>query len=389
MEAGTETATLQIEKPAPTRLYVAMQKARAGMAVVGKSGFNKFDNYPYATLADYLAAIKKPLDETGLIIVNSIDEITWLDDRMTERGKAEKVCRIMLRATVIHAESGESMSVTVLGEGQDRGDKAFYKADTGARKYALANLFNLATDEDPETDSPENGTPAQRSQPSNQRSTAPAENQPRRIPEPVNWPNSSPEDIATWAESLRNGEDFKQAVLLALSAKINPTIIHGIIAVIADRYHVVLSGKSDAEREKAAKLTEWIDKTLEAVRKDDLEHQGKETFGKTAEAQPQTQATFTKPQDWPNTTIDELHKWIDTLKSAAALQMANALMFGDESPFVMLDERDPLIKHLHTNFHAKYDSLPADGKAKYEPIAQEIDGTLSKHLSEVQSQKEF
>jgi hypothetical protein len=65
------------------------------------------------------------------------------------------------------------MSVKVLGEGQDRGDKAFYKADTGARKYALANLFNLATDDDPETDSPETVPPRQPAPPVQKRESQP------------------------------------------------------------------------------------------------------------------------------------------------------------------------------------------------------------------------
>lgn len=153
MATGSETQV--IEQPAPTKLYLAMHKARTAMGMVAKGGKNAFDHYMYATLADYLDAIQKPLDDNGLIVVSHIENIDWQPDRETAAKKFEKVCRIMLRTTVIHAESGEQLSVTVLGEGQDRGDKAFYKADTGARKYALANLFNLATSDDPEVDSQE------------------------------------------------------------------------------------------------------------------------------------------------------------------------------------------------------------------------------------------
>lgn len=169
------------EGPPPTKLYMALHKARAAMTNVGKGGFNKFDKYTYATLADYLTAIQKPLDDNGLLIVSHVDDITWLNDRETKQGGFEKVCHVKLRTVLIHAESGESISVTVLGEGQDRGDKAFYKADTGARKYALANLFNLATDDDPEIDSPQaesrsNGRPQVTQQ--QQRGGPPEQSQP-------------------------------------------------------------------------------------------------------------------------------------------------------------------------------------------------------------------
>ena len=58
-----------------------------------------------------------------------------------------------------HAESGEWIEIDIIGEGYDRGDKAVYKAITGARKYGLACLFDLVTTDDPETDSPEASRP--------------------------------------------------------------------------------------------------------------------------------------------------------------------------------------------------------------------------------------
>ena len=41
------------------------------------------------------------------------------------------------------------------GEAIDKGDKAGYKAFTGALKYYLANTFMVATGDDPEKDSPQ------------------------------------------------------------------------------------------------------------------------------------------------------------------------------------------------------------------------------------------
>jgi hypothetical protein len=50
----------------------------------------------------------------------------------------------------VDARSGEELTVRVAGEGADQGDKAPYKAMTGALKYALLQSFLLATGDDPE-----------------------------------------------------------------------------------------------------------------------------------------------------------------------------------------------------------------------------------------------
>jgi hypothetical protein len=50
----------------------------------------------------------------------------------------------------VDARSGEELTVRVPGEGADPGDKAPYKAMTGALKYALLQSFLLATGDDPE-----------------------------------------------------------------------------------------------------------------------------------------------------------------------------------------------------------------------------------------------
>jgi hypothetical protein len=52
-------------------------------------------------------------------------------------------------------ETGFSESGSISGEGLDKGDKAGYKAHTGAMKYYLANTFLVATGDDAEKESPE------------------------------------------------------------------------------------------------------------------------------------------------------------------------------------------------------------------------------------------
>lgn len=131
------------------KLAPALVAAQAECGAVAKSGYNKFDRYEYATLADYVAAVRPILAKHGLAII--FDAV--LDhnmERTTSQDKKENGVFLHCNVTIIHA-SGQYVRFPAVGEGQDRGDKGTYKALTGARKYALAGLFNLATADEPET----------------------------------------------------------------------------------------------------------------------------------------------------------------------------------------------------------------------------------------------
>jgi hypothetical protein len=57
---------------------------------------------------------------------------------------------VVMAYTFSDVDSGEEIVAKVAGQGLDPGDKAPYKAMTGALKYALLQSFLLATGEDPE-----------------------------------------------------------------------------------------------------------------------------------------------------------------------------------------------------------------------------------------------
>jgi hypothetical protein len=60
------------------------------------------------------------------------------------------VVEVTLDYQFIDGDSDEILSVPSYGEGRDSGDKAPYKALTGALKYALIQTFLIATGDDPE-----------------------------------------------------------------------------------------------------------------------------------------------------------------------------------------------------------------------------------------------
>ncbi len=133
------------------KISAAIVKAQAAIRAAGKSGDNKFDKYTYAKLEDFFDAAKPVMAANGLALLVSVTSCEALPDRPTKNGGLEHAVRVMLKGDLIH-ESGEMLTVTGCGEGQDRADKALYKAITGGKKYLLASLFSIPTTDDPEAD---------------------------------------------------------------------------------------------------------------------------------------------------------------------------------------------------------------------------------------------
>lgn len=145
-------------------LSVALARAQAEFKPVGKSGYNQYDKYHYAELEDYMQAVSAALAEHGLALVSSVDDVVELADRTTSGGKIEHAVRVKMSIRIVHT-SGEWIETSAWGEGQDRGDKAVYRAVTGARKYGVASALGLVTSDDPEkgeTADPEPPKPAPR-----------------------------------------------------------------------------------------------------------------------------------------------------------------------------------------------------------------------------------
>lgn len=124
---------------------------------VAKNGFNKFHNYAYATEADISASVRTEMAKQGLMMIPTVENIEWQVVE-TNGGKKEKLCTVSWLFTMLDADSDAKIEFRNVGQGQDSGDKAFYKAATGALKYALKMLFLIPTGDDPEEASPEHGT---------------------------------------------------------------------------------------------------------------------------------------------------------------------------------------------------------------------------------------
>jgi len=133
---------------------------------VPKGGHNSHFNYDFVRESDMLAAVRPLFAQKQLLMTMSAQP-----EHAKQNGN---VLTVPYVCTIHDGESGETLSFTVLGAGQDTQDKGPYKALTGAVKYALMKLLMVDTGDDPENDAPRPQSQPPRQVPSGMGDPAPA-----------------------------------------------------------------------------------------------------------------------------------------------------------------------------------------------------------------------
>lgn len=124
---------------------------------VEKRGTNEAQHYSYVRASDIAHAIRNALQELGVYaqvnfqVLRSYTVERGLDSNGRPKSPMQAVD---VRADVVFfdADSAVTFSSSGLGSGTDAGDKAIFKAQTGALKYALRNAFLVPDNTDPEGD---------------------------------------------------------------------------------------------------------------------------------------------------------------------------------------------------------------------------------------------
>lgn len=125
-----------------------LRKKLKEKGVLKKGGKNGYSGYSYFSEAQYKELFTELFSDCGLEL-----RFTELEYGILDGGKNNG--RIpKLQFTLMDTDTGYGEETVITGEGMDSGDKAGYKAYTGALKYYLANTFMVATGEDPEKDTP-------------------------------------------------------------------------------------------------------------------------------------------------------------------------------------------------------------------------------------------
>lgn len=107
---------------------------------------NEYDNYQYFSEAQYKELFTELFSDNGIEL--HIDEIDYGTFEGTEKQPFGRT--VTLACTLIDIDTGYAETSKHTGEGLDRGDKAGYKATTGALKRFLSSTFLVATQDDPE-----------------------------------------------------------------------------------------------------------------------------------------------------------------------------------------------------------------------------------------------
>jgi hypothetical protein len=139
-------------RPASKSLVTKLLAVIQEIGTIPKRGYNSFNSYSYPLAEDIINAVRGPLAKHGILVYASLKDRAY-EIIKTAQGKDAWREAITLRFVVTDGES--EITFDVPGEGQDFGDKAIFKAITGAEKYGLRLLLHLPFGDDPEADSME------------------------------------------------------------------------------------------------------------------------------------------------------------------------------------------------------------------------------------------
>lgn len=127
------------------KLHKIMDEA----GVIGKDAKNTFHKYDYASEHAIKTTVKPLLVEHGVLFQLSADRL-----KLEQVGEDLDSTKVVIHFTYrfYNIEDGSYLQGSFVGEGEDKGDKATWKAVTGALKYILTSNLFIPTGDDPEAD---------------------------------------------------------------------------------------------------------------------------------------------------------------------------------------------------------------------------------------------
>lgn len=128
-----------------------LRKTLKEKGILERKAKNDYDRYKYFSEAQYKELFTELFSAHDLELkFNEVDYLTFEGPEKQANGRMPR-----LEFALFDCETGFYETTLITGEGIDKGDKAGYKAYTGALKYYLANTFMVATGDDPENESPD------------------------------------------------------------------------------------------------------------------------------------------------------------------------------------------------------------------------------------------
>lgn len=123
---------------AQQKLFQALLKAQRSFTPVLKDGKNPMFKSQYATLDSVLDAVRSPLLDAGILLLQP----------PVDTGERTEKPAATVKTQLIHAESGESLEIVTTIPLAKNDAQGYGSAVTYARRYALMGLLGIAPEDD-------------------------------------------------------------------------------------------------------------------------------------------------------------------------------------------------------------------------------------------------
>jgi len=133
-------------------IHELIGKAIGMIGAIGKDKTNTQQGFKYRGIDQVYNALNPVMAELGIFFCPEVLD-QKREERVTKNGTVLTYTLLTMKYTA-YAPDGSNVSMTVVGEGMDSGDKGSNKAMSVAMKYAMFQLFCIPTEEmkDPDAD---------------------------------------------------------------------------------------------------------------------------------------------------------------------------------------------------------------------------------------------
>lgn len=140
-----------------SNLHQRLSAIMGELGAMKPQGHNSHSNYDYITYSQISEAARLLFVKHGVFMTPSLTKHTTTPV-LSAKGNQNLLSEVEVTYTFYNIDKPEDyLAISSVGQGMDTGDKAVYKALTGAHKYMLFKTFNVGTDDDAEKESPEIG----------------------------------------------------------------------------------------------------------------------------------------------------------------------------------------------------------------------------------------
>jgi len=127
------------------KIYGLIGQAMNKIGAIGKNSVNSQQGFKYRGIDAVYNALNPVMAELGLFICPEVLD-QQREERTTAKG-ATLIYTVLTMKYTVYAPDGSNVSVVVVGEGMDSGDKSSNKAMSVAMKYAMFQLFFIPTED--------------------------------------------------------------------------------------------------------------------------------------------------------------------------------------------------------------------------------------------------